>query len=490
LRLAALVAVALMLETIAFTYSRGGVLALACALAAGMVLSGTRLRYLMWLGLVGLASAPPIVVGLMSHKLTAAGVSLGTRELAGVELAALLIACLMLLVLAARRLMYVERRARVSALGTRRIGQALVALVAAALAIAVLAVALSPRGLGGSVSHAWSSFTTTRATSVTSPSRLLSADSENRWVWWKEAAGAFSDRPLGGWGAGSFGVVHLLYRRDTLSVQQPHSVPLQLLAETGTVGALLVLTAFALLLVAGVTATRRRATEHGRLLAAALLAGAVAYAVHELYDWDWNIPGLTLPALMFLGTLGGSLGRTRSPGTSVTPPAGVRHPWAAHPNLARGLGVAVSVLCLAAFAVSVVVPRLASTKASQALTAAAASPHDLRPALASALDASNLDPLSDAGLRAASTIAVRLGRPADARRFLLEAVQREPSDGQAWQQLAFEDFATGSDREALAAAQRARALDPRGPNGAELAQGALLTLARPADSAAAVATPP
>jgi hypothetical protein len=46
----------------------------------------------------------------------------------------------------------------------------------------VLAVAVSHRGLTGTVSHAWSSFTATRTTSVTDPSRLLSADSENRWV--------------------------------------------------------------------------------------------------------------------------------------------------------------------------------------------------------------------------------------------------------------------------------------------------------------------
>ena len=121
--------------------------------------------------------------------------------------------------------------------------------------------AVRDAGLGGTVSHAWHSFTTTRATSVSDPGRLLSADSENRWVWWKEAAGAFSDRPFGGWGAGSFGVVHLLYRRDTLSVQQPHSVPLQFLAETGIVGATLALLGLALLLLGAVRAVRRRRTR-------------------------------------------------------------------------------------------------------------------------------------------------------------------------------------------------------------------------------------
>ena len=85
----------------------------------------------------------------------------------------------------------------------------------------VLSVAISSRGIGGTVSHVWHSFTTTRSATNYDPGRRLSADSQNRWVWWKEAAGAFSDRPLGGWGAGSFPVTHLLYRRNTLSVSSP-----------------------------------------------------------------------------------------------------------------------------------------------------------------------------------------------------------------------------------------------------------------------------
>jgi hypothetical protein len=144
LRLAAVVAAALMLETIAFTYSRGGVLALLCGLAVGIAVSGARLRYMIWLGLIGAASAPAIVVGLVSHDLTAAGVSLGARERAGLELAAVLIACLMLLVLAGRRLIVLERRARLSRLRARRVGRALALMAAGLLAVGLLAVALTP----------------------------------------------------------------------------------------------------------------------------------------------------------------------------------------------------------------------------------------------------------------------------------------------------------------------------------------------------------
>ncbi len=500
MRIAAIVLFVLMLQTIAFTYSRGGVLALVVALAVAIALSGARLRCLVWLAMACLAAAPGVIVGLMSHPLTSAGVSLASRERAGLELVVLLASCLLLLGLGARRAIELERHVRVSEGGARRAGRAVAAGAAAVLVVALLALALSGRGLGGTASHAWHSFTATRATSVSDPARLLSADSENRWVWWKEAAGAFSDRPLGGWGAGSFAVVHLLYRRDTLSVQQPHSVPLQFLAETGIVGATLALLGLALLLLGAVRAVRHRRTRDGRLLAAGLLAGAAAYAVHELYDWDWDIPAVTLPALVLLGTLVGGLGRRTGAADALErarrPPARARRPPASadatpvRTPAVRALGVAAGTLCLAAFTLSAVIPRLAAREAAQALVAASSSsPAKLRSALAEALAASHLDPVSDAGLRAASTITVHMGRPAQARRLLLRALRREPTDGQAWQQLAYEDFAIGIDQEGVAAAQRAQALDPRGTGARALAQGALLAVAPPAGSATAVRTP-
>jgi O-Antigen ligase len=481
LRLAAVAAIVAMLLTIGFTYSRGGVVALVLGLALAVGLSGARLRSLMWLAMAVIATSPVLLVALNSHQLTATGIGLGTREVAGGELAAVLVACLLLLVLAGARVIELERRVAVPPERARRVARALAALASVLLVAAVLAVAFSTRGLGGTVSHAWSSFTATRATSVYDPGRLLSADSENRWVWWKEAAGAFSDRPLGGWGAGSFGVVHLLYRRDTLSVQQPHSVPLQFLAETGIVGAVFGLGALALLLLAGLRAVRRPAAGGGpaRSLAVGLLAAAVAYAVHELYDWDWDIPALTIAALVCLGTLGGSLAdqRTRAWGDRR---AGLR---------TRAFGLALTAVCVSAFAVSVALPRLASSDAEQALISASSSrPSTLQAALARALLSSRLDPLSDAGLRAASTISVHQGHLTRARAYLLEAVNRTPTDGQAWQELAFEDFALRDDADAHAASQRALALDPRGVVATTFAERAMLNLTPPAGSATATPT--
>ena len=298
-------------------------------------------------------------------------------------------------------------------------------------------MSVSSRGLGGTFSHAWHTFTSTKATSNTNPSRLLSADSENRWVWWKEAAGAFSDRPVGGWGAGSFGVVHLLYRRDTLTVQQPHSVPLQFLAETGIVGALLALGGFALLLASAAGLPRRLPKGPERLLASALLGGAVAYAVHSLYDWDWDIPAVTLPAFLFLGVLVGARRRATSPA-----PMRALERYRPHTR-ARGADLV---------AVRVRAVGRAPEPCRQQGRARRSSRRRARrrrrfeaPSRARRSPATSIrSPMR--ALRVEATIALHRGRLARSRAYLMQAVGRDPTDVQAWAQLGQVDALMGDVR--------------------------------------------
>jgi hypothetical protein len=475
LRLAASVAIVSMLVTIGFTYSRGALLALVAAAAVVVLGSAGRLRALTWLGMCLAAALPPTLVGLASAPLTVAGAGLAARERAGAELLVVLVVCGLLLVLGGRWVIALEARVNLSPVRRRSVVRGLAATCAALVLAGLLGLALSARGLDGTVSHAWHSFTATHATGVYDPRRLLSADSENRWGWWKEAAGAIGARPVQGWGAGSFGVTHLLYRRDILSVQQPHSVPLQFLAETGIVGAGLALGCLALLLTSAAQAVRRSAGR-ARPAVVALLAGAAAYAVHSLYDWDWDIPALTVPAVLFLGTLVGGLE------PAIAPRSRPRPAW-------RVAACAAATACLAVFAVSSVVPPLASSEADQALVAASGTNRPaLAFALARALASSRLDPLSDVGLRAAATIALRRGRARLARRLLATAVRRQPTDGQAWQQLALVYLVLGDREDAVLAARRELALDPRGALAATVLEGTVLALTPPASSATSVPT--
>ncbi len=479
LRLAALVAIQVMGLVVGLTYSRGAVLALGCGLVVLVAFSRARLRSLMWLAPACLAVVPPLVVGLTSHSLTNVSVSLAQRERAGLVLAGVVVLSVLALWILGQRLLWLERRVQVGPRQAERIGRGLAGALALVLACAVVAVALSSRGLSGTVSHAWTSFTTTRAIGNYNPGRLLSADSANRWVWWKEAASAFGDRPLGGWGAGSFGVVNLIYRQNTLSVQQPHSVPLQFLVDTGIVGALLALAAFASLLAVCTGGVRRSAGSE-RLLGAALLAGIAIYGVHALYDWDWDIPGVTLPALLFAGALIGTRGRERvTDRLSALRDQRPRREWASPPvsqrigPVARSLALAVVTAVMCAFVFSGAAPSVAASKASAAVvTASSPSRSAISRAQDDAAVATRLDPLSDAGPLANATIALRRGNLVQAEVYTLQAIRRDPNDVEAWQRLVYLEIARRNGLGVYQSLQRLVKLDPRGVTSQALVRSA------------------
>jgi hypothetical protein len=325
------------------------------------------------------------------------------------------------------------------------------------------------------VSDQWNSFREPNERKTTDPARILSTSSENRWTWWREALGAFSDRPVGGWGAGSFAVVHERYRERYMSVGQPHSVPLQFLAETGLVGALLGVGGLVLLIVAAVRAVRARAGA-GRGLAAALAGASVAWLLHGTVDWDWSIPGVVLPAMAFLGVV---LGRPEArPVTGHWSPA------------ARAAGLATVTLFMCAVAMSAALPGWADSKTSEALVRSSSShPLALRQAAQEVELASRLDPLSPRPLIAAATIAERRGDQAQARRYLLRALARQPDLADTWYPLAQMDFAAGDLEAVEVAIRRVLALDPRNPAAHLLAESVKHLLAAPNDSATATGTP-
>jgi hypothetical protein len=470
-RMAWACALALIVITVPLTYSRGGLIALAVALAVGIGLSRERLRSVVWLVAIVLAALPAALVGLLVHELGRADVPLGSREWAGALLAAVVLGGLGALTLTGRWLIPREPRIQISAdrgHALRRIAWAgAVALVLAGL----LALTFSSRGLTGTISHLWHGFASTHTTSNYDPQRLLSAASENRWVWWKEAGAAFSARPWQGWGAGSFPVVHLLYRHDTLPVQQPHSVPLQFLAETGVIGVVLGVGAFLLLVAGGIKMVRARPPGSDRLAAAALLGGALGYGIHCLYDWDWNIPALSLPAFLFLGVVAGRpwVGLVgRGPRTDRWRAA---RAWSGAGRRALSLGGLTVCLCL--FVLSVELPQLASDKASAALVAASSSSASaVRSAQTEAALASRLDPVSDSGLLAEAAVALHRSQPARARVYLRQAVTRDPSDPQAWRLLSQVEYGLG-DRQWIVAVQRAVDLDPMGQYAQSIVAGQL-----------------
>src|SRR3954470_21322910 len=280
-RPAALVAAVLLLTTVGLTYSRGGVAVLLVALVVLLAVGPDRLRLAATAAAAVLGAAPALAVGFARDDLTHDLVPVAQREGDGLLFLAALVAGIAIAVALGGYVL--PRTARVDVPRRRALSIAAVGAVVAVL-LAVAGLAASDRGIGGTITHGFDSFKSVKFERQNDPARILQTNSGNRWVWWSEAAGAWADRPLEGWGAGSFVLLHHRYRHNSLEVLQPHSVPLQFMAELGLIGALLGLGGLGLLAAAAV----RRALEPTRSedrYAAALLAAVAAWLVHMWFDW-------------------------------------------------------------------------------------------------------------------------------------------------------------------------------------------------------------
>jgi O-Antigen ligase len=127
--------------------------------------------------------------------------------------------------------------------------------------------------------------------------RLASVTS-NRYEYWRVALGAFADEPLTGVGAGGFRAVWLQERPLPETVRDAHSLEFEVAAELGVLG-LLALAA----MVGGAAVAARRALVRRRAQAAGPLAALVVWSLHASIDWDWQMPAVTLPALVLAGLL-------------------------------------------------------------------------------------------------------------------------------------------------------------------------------------------
>ena len=126
----------------------------------------------------------------------------------------------------------------------------------------------------------------------------LATVSSNRYEYWRVGLEAARDHPIQGLGAGGFRVEWLHERPIPEAVRDIHSLELEIATELGLVGLL----AFGLML-GGIAAAARTALRRDPALAAGWCAAAVAWLLHASIDWDWQLPAVTLPAIVLAGAL-------------------------------------------------------------------------------------------------------------------------------------------------------------------------------------------
>ncbi|MGD9570403.1 MAG: O-antigen ligase family protein [Thermoleophilia bacterium] len=430
--------------TLLFTLSRGAVLALLVGLALLVAIAPGRLETVAVTVLTLAASAPLLIAANDEEGLVALKGPLPEHADPGRRI------LLYLLLTAAACAV----AGALAALGTARLPDRLrprVGWCVGAVAVVAVIAGLAARPPdGGPIAWAdrqvdsFTRFNPGARTDGSIADRLAVAAGSGRWQQWEVAGAEWRDAPIAGTGAGDYRFAWNAERPIDQTVQNAHSLYLEVMAESGLIGlVLLLLPAGAALWAIGRAARRGSPDGRDRDMLVAVAAGAVI-ALHMMGDWDWQLPAVVLPAIV-LGTAAmraalHDLGTPRDIG----------------PVAAWSISLPAVVLLLL-----VIGPALSAGTLDDARRLAAAG--DLSGALAEARTAARQDPQSPAPRLLEANVLADLGRPVASDRAFAAARARSPRD---WVILA--DWATalalrGDRAEALRALRAARALNPREP---------------------------
>jgi hypothetical protein len=419
-----------LLSTVFFTFSRGAWIALAAGFAAAFVVDPRRLQLVVAALAAGIPSALALWAAFSSEALTQRDSPLSSAVDQGRVMALIILGCAVLAAAAAIALALAERR--VSPARSVRIAFATtLALLASGAGIAVLVNFGGPAGL---VRDAYDAFQVPPPESEDLEQRLFSFSGSYRPELWEAAWDQYRDHPVLGSGPGTYEQYWNLHRPIPHIVRDAHSLYLETLGELGIVGLVLLVVVFGAPLVAAFAARREP-------LAVGALGGYVAYLVHAGIDWDWELMGVTLPAL----ACGVALIALRpSPAAPRVPGLGVRYAGAAAAVVLAGIAVVGLV-------------GASATSASQAATEDA--PPDYGEAEQQARKARRWAPWSSEPWQRLGEAQLARGELVAARESFRKAIDKEPSDWQLWFDLA--QASTGRARAAaLAGAFR---LNPRSP---------------------------
>jgi hypothetical protein len=410
--------------TLYFTFSRGAWIALAAGLAVALLLDRRRLQLLIfvatvapWIGLVVWRAA-------VSPALTTNGSALPDMARQGHRVAFIVLASSAAAALAVAALATVEARVRVPT-RWRRVAAVGIAVMAVAAVGAAFVRYGSPTTIASRAWHGFSSGSV--APGETLNSRLFHLSGTGRTTQWHVAWLDAQRHPLLGSGAGTFENVWFRDRPAPSKVRDAHNLYVETLAELGPLGLALLVAALGLPLVAGL---RRRKDP----LVFAAYGAYVAFLLHAAVDWDWEIPAVTLAALLCGAVL------LADPG--------------ARPLMLPGRRIALAAaLLLAATGVYTIASQLPLTYLSSSTA------HRNWPAAErNARHASALAPWSAEPWLELGEAELNAGRLGFARQALRKAAHKSPNDWTVWADLA----RTTTGRERADAQARAAALNPLG----------------------------
>jgi O-Antigen ligase len=416
-----------LLPTFYFTFGRSGWIALAAGLFVAVLIDPRRLQLSTVLLVMAPASIAAVWLAAHSQGLTRAGApaTQATHDghrlaIALVVLAAVNAAAVLLVTFAERRLVLPATARRVFA------GTLLVSLVV------IVALTFAHYGSPSTlVRKGYSAFKAPTPQVVNLNRRLLSFSGNGRYELWRIAWMDARAHPWLGSGAGSYERYFLQHEPPNVGrVRDAHGLYVETLAELGSVGLALLLVCVGLPLLVAV-----RARRHPLVPAAAGAYGA--FLVHAIADWDWELPAVTLAAILCGAAIlaaGRRFGHIRSLSVPV-----------------RSVAVIV-IVAVGAFA-SIGLVGNSALKASDGARRAA----QWDRAASEARRARSWMPWSPAPWAALGEAQLGAGLVRDARGSFRKAVSMDPRDWELWYDLARASRGRGR----ILALHRAVALYPR-----------------------------
>lgn len=304
------------LQLALLSQSRGSVLGAAVALAVLPIVSRERARTFAW---ISLAIFPALVViPSMTDLFATAEIDgyAGTLELRTAGRAVLGGALIALTVgalgaLAGRR---VEPSKEREALANRVVGLGAIGLAAATLIVFVVATGDPSRWIENRVDEFFTQGTPDEGRIA---SRFEVNAGSERDDFWQVAIDVSKDHPLLGTGGGGFHYSYLRQRGEegVESVQDAHSIELELLSELGIPGlALFIMVVTAAFI--GTWQSRGPSRQEAVLAACALTVGAY-WLAHASLDWFWPYAGVTAPVFALLGSAAARPSESASTGSSI-----------------------------------------------------------------------------------------------------------------------------------------------------------------------------
>jgi O-antigen ligase/polysaccharide polymerase Wzy-like membrane protein len=277
----------ILLATLYFTFSRGSWVAGAVGLIAAIAVDPRRLQLLV----TGLVLAVPSALAVLfsSHEkaLTRTDAPLSAASHDGHRLAVYIFLLALASGLAGAGLWLAERRVT----PPRQARLAFAGATAVVVIVALLAVFVHYGGPVELARKGYDSFTTTsNQTPVNLNKRLFTFSGSYRAELWHAAWHDSKAHPVLGSGPGTYEQYWNQHRPIQHKVRDAHNLYLEVLAELGPIGLILLGLAIGAPLVAAVVA-------RGHPLVPLALAAYAAFLVHATVDWDWEMGAVTLAAL-------------------------------------------------------------------------------------------------------------------------------------------------------------------------------------------------